>query len=161
MPPPRWMTSFTSGVIKAKMKKNFIFKLLVIILGIFGLLSFAADVQAVDATPTQTKSAVSTQQTSSDLKTIAAPDISNKVKPKWADFGELFTDIPNILFIFINVGLIAAYAYGGYVYITAAGDQTREETAKKVFLFATIGLIIVYSAYVIIKQFFTLTGLGL
>jgi hypothetical protein len=91
----------------------------------------------------------------SDLKPIAAPSIGT-VSPNWASLWDLFTDIPNILFIFINVALIAAYATGGYLYLTAAGNQEGEEKAKKIFLFATIGLIVVYSAYVLLSQFFHL-----
>lgn len=95
----------------------------------------------------------------SNLNPIDAPNIGG-VNITWASFWDLFNDIPNILFLFINIGLIAAYCTGGFFYLTAAGDQTKEELAKKIFLFATIGLIIVYSSYVIIKQFFSMAHIS-
>jgi len=47
--------------------------------------------------------------------------------------------------------LVALIIYGGVLYMTAAGNEKRVETAKTVLTYAIIGIVIVFAAYIISK----------
>ena len=68
------------------------------------------------------------------------------------------TNVNNIVNTIINVfswlvGIVAVIMviFGGFRYITAAGDTTKTKTAKDTILFALIGIIIVALAQTIVK----------
>ncbi len=73
-----------------------------------------------------------------------------------ANIGLTTTDIRTVIARIINaffglLGLIIVilYMYGGFLWMTAAGDAGRVDQAKRVMINATIGLVIVLSAYAI------------
>ena len=59
--------------------------------------------------------------------------------------------LTNFASSFIATVAIAMYMYGGYLYVTAAGKEENTGKAKKVFLGATVGLIIAMGAYGIVS----------
>lgn len=64
------------------------------------------------------------------------------------------TTVNNIINVFSAlVGLVAVLmiVFGGYRYITSAGDSTKVNSAKDTVLYAVVGLIIVALAQVIVK----------
>lgn len=68
------------------------------------------------------------------------------------------SSVDNIINTIINVfswvvGVVAVLMvmFGGFRYITAAGDATKTKTAKDTILFALIGLVIVALSQVIVK----------
>lgn len=69
--------------------------------------------------------------------------------------------ISNVINIALGfVGLVAAgfLIYGGAMYITSAGDDSKAEKAKKTILYAIIGLVVIGLAAAIVN--FVITGLG-
>ena len=49
----------------------------------------------------------------------------------------------------IGVLLVALFVYGGVLYATSAGNEDRVETGKRVMIYAIIGTVIVFAAFVI------------
>ena len=56
-----------------------------------------------------------------------------------------------IKFFLSLIGLIAVAAiiYGGFLYVTAIGDEKKSERAKEVIIYAVIGLIVIGAAALI------------
>jgi hypothetical protein len=55
-----------------------------------------------------------------------------------------------LLAIFGLVALIA-FIVSGIIYMTSAGNEAQAETAKKAFVYSTIGIIVGLSGYVVIS----------
>lgn len=51
------------------------------------------------------------------------------------------------------------FIYGGFVWMTAAGNQEMVTRGRNVLIWATIGLIIIFSSYAIVK--FVFQGVGI
>ncbi len=75
-------------------------------------------------------------------------------------------DDPNILIgkvINAVLGIVGSLAlvmfiYGGFTWMLAAGNQEKVQKGKDILIWATIGLIVIFSAYALVK--FIFTGLG-
>ena len=68
----------------------------------------------------------------------------------------IVTLVINIFSWIVGVVAVIMIIYGGFQYITAAGDTTKVGNAKNTILYALIGLVIVALAQVIVK--FVLTS---
>lgn len=55
---------------------------------------------------------------------------------------------------------LLAFVYGGFLWITALGESKRVQKGKDIFVWATLGIIMISSAYVIVNAIFqaVLTG---
>ncbi len=65
--------------------------------------------------------------------------------------------IANIIkFILGITGSIALllFVYGGFLWMTSAGNSEQVTKGKNVFIWATIGLIVIFSSYAILKEVF-------
>jgi hypothetical protein len=74
--------------------------------------------------------------------------------PNWSGartFPEIMSAIVDTLVIFAAVVAVIAIIIGGYQYITSAGNPEKAAQAKNTLLYAIIGLIVVMSAYIIIR----------
>jgi hypothetical protein len=51
------------------------------------------------------------------------------------------------------VGIIAVIflIYGGFTYITAAGDESKLDTAKNTIIYAIVGIVVILLAFVIVR----------
>ncbi len=61
-------------------------------------------------------------------------------------FGELFNSIIDWI---IDIALVLAplfFVYGGFLYITSAGDPSKSSQGKKLMIYAAIGLLVVLLA---------------
>lgn len=54
---------------------------------------------------------------------------------------------------------LAMFIYGGFVWMLAAGNEQRVQKGKDVLIWATIGLIVIFSSYALVRVIFS--GLGL
>ncbi len=68
------------------------------------------------------------------------------------------TDVKNLIIGWVNfflevVALIAVLAiiWAGFTYITSLGDDSRIESAKKMIIWAAVGLILILGAYAIVN----------
>lgn len=55
---------------------------------------------------------------------------------------------------------LLAFVYGGFLWITSMGESKRIQKGKDIFVWATLGIIMISSAYVIVNAIFqaVLTG---
>lgn len=63
----------------------------------------------------------------------------------------------------IFTGLSGSFAllmfiYGGIMWLTSAGNSEKVERGKKIFMWATIGLVIIFGAYAILSAIFGAIG---
>lgn len=53
---------------------------------------------------------------------------------------------------------LAAFVYGGFQWVTSAGDPAKVEAGKKTFKSAVYGLVMIFGAYIAVRAVFTLLG---
>lgn len=76
------------------------------------------------------------------------------------------TDVPTLVRNIVSVilGIVGAIAlgmfvYGGFMWMTAAGNEQRITKGRETLTWATIGLLVIFSSYAILDQIFkALTG---
>lgn len=73
------------------------------------------------------------------------PDVSEGVK--------LIAGTTNLLVSFVGPLAVIVLLVSGFIYVTAGGEDQRQETAKKMILYSVVGLIIIYGAYAIVSTF--------
>ncbi len=73
--------------------------------------------------------------------------------PQWisGDLSGVSQTIINILLIVGGVAGVLGLIYSGYLYITAGGNPEQSQKAKSAILASIIGIIIIFSAYIIIN----------
>lgn len=88
------------------------------------------------------------------LAQIAEPEPVNltTVNPGWdtsVTLGSLISQILNIIFGFLGVIAVLIILWGGFVWMTAQGEQDKVDKAKKMIYAGIIGLVIIFAAYAI------------
>lgn len=68
---------------------------------------------------------------------------------KVTDTNTVFSVIINVAISFVGVIFLVLMIYGGYLWMTARGNEQQVEKAKNLIIAAVIGLIIVLAAYAI------------
>jgi len=90
---------------------------------------------------------------------IDLPNLENL--SRWENLSDFFQSIPNLLVGLVSVVFLFVLVWGGYIYLTAAGNEERERLAKRVLLFSVIGLVIVLLAYAVVLFLLQVLGLNL
>lgn len=67
------------------------------------------------------------------------------------NLGELFIVIINLLLLLVSIVAVIAIIYGGYQYITSAGNPETAQSGKNTITWAIIGLVISFASYIIIN----------
>ena len=70
----------------------------------------------------------------------------------------LFSKIINAVLGIVGSLALVMFIYGGFIWMLAAGNKERVQKGKDVLVWATIGLVIIFSAYALVSMIFT--GLG-
>ena len=65
--------------------------------------------------------------------------------------------IEGILGITGSIALLF-FVYGGITWMTARGQAEQIDRGRKILVWAVIGLIVIFSSYAILSQFFTILG---
>jgi len=65
------------------------------------------------------------------------------------------SNVINILLTFAGVVAVVYLIIGGYQYITSAGNAEQAGAAKNTILYAIIGLVVIFAAYLIIDYVLT------
>lgn len=89
------------------------------------------------------------------VKEIVFPDQGSRL-PDTQAAAALIVSITNFVSGFVATAAVIAYMYGGYLYVMAAGREDQAGKAKKVFIGATIGLLIALAAFAIVNTFISL-----
>lgn len=72
----------------------------------------------------------------------------------------LIMNIINFFLSFLGILAIAMIIYAGFLYVTSMGDDGNSEKAKKIILYAIIGLLVVLASYAIVNTVIRNAGLG-
>jgi hypothetical protein len=89
------------------------------------------------------------------LPAQAVPELGiNYVKPLNLSEGDPRTaavSLVKLLMTFLGIIAVIIILYGGFVWLTAAGNEDKVATAKKIIFAGIIGLIIILAAFLIIQ----------
>lgn len=77
---------------------------------------------------------------------------------KTATFSSFLVNVTRYLLGLVGFATMLAIVWGGIMYILSLGDDSRVQHAKKILLWAVIGLSVVVLSYVIIKTVSSLLG---
>ena len=101
------------------------------------------------------------QVNSADLSEILGMGYSENLElPKAGDDDVRDTAVTIIKYLITFLGIIAVaiILYGGFIWMTAAGNDDRVSKAKKIIIAGMIGLIIVIAAFAIVTFVIDMTG---
>lgn len=77
------------------------------------------------------------------------PNIPNPVGNP--DLGQVLVNIVNALLVFAGAVAVLFLIIGGFRYVISAGNPDQVEGAKKTILYAILGLIVIFIAFVLVS----------
>jgi hypothetical protein len=95
--------------------------------------------------------------TTKTTQTVTLPNPLGS-KAEDADINVLIGKIINAVLGIVGSLALVMFIYGGFTWMLAAGSPERVKRGKDIIIWAAIGLIIIFSAYALVK--FVFTGLG-
>jgi hypothetical protein len=72
----------------------------------------------------------------------------------------LVLNIVNFFLGFLGIIAVIMIIYGGIMYVTAGGDQTKIDNAKKIIMYAIVGIIIVLISFALVNTVIQGAGFG-
>ena len=75
-------------------------------------------------------------------------------------FRSLILNIVNFFLLFLGLIAVIMIIYGGITYVTAAGNQESIEKAKKIIMYAIVGIIIVLISFALVRTVISGAGQG-
>lgn len=70
----------------------------------------------------------------------------------------LFTNVVRALVAFVGVALFVMLLIGGFNFLFSGGDQKKLEQANHTITAAVLGLVVIVTAYLILKTIYVFTG---
>ncbi|MFH0951098.1 MAG: pilin [bacterium] len=67
------------------------------------------------------------------------------------DFRVIIGRVIRAILVIVGALALMMFVYGGFTWLTSAGNDQRVETGRNTLIWASLGLIIVFSAYVLVK----------
>lgn len=64
---------------------------------------------------------------------------------------DFVVNVMNWLVGIVGIALIVMIIWGGFLYLTSAGNEEQIETAKKVITYAIVGVVFVFASYIITR----------
>ena len=64
---------------------------------------------------------------------------------------DLITNVIEYAFDLVGIVAVAMLVYGGFIYITSAGDEQKAKQGQSIITYAVIGIIITLGALVIVR----------
>ena len=95
---------------------------------------------------------VSAQELNLGLENAAGIGLGQK------DLKESFNSIIQIILSFLGILAVIIILWGGFIWMTAAGDEGKVDKAKKLIISGIVGIVIILSAYIIAN--FVITQVG-
>lgn len=71
--------------------------------------------------------------------------------PEYCSVGSVYTKFLNLAMYSAGIVAVIAIIYGGYLYMTSAGNETQSKKGKTVLTWAIVGLIVIVLATVIVN----------
>ncbi|MEI6649938.1 MAG: hypothetical protein WCL23_00710 [Candidatus Moraniibacteriota bacterium] len=72
--------------------------------------------------------------------------------------GQILVNVMNWLMMLLGIGAIISFVIAGVMYLIAAGDETKTESAKKMMVYASIAIVVALVGYVAVNTVASLTG---
>lgn len=116
-----------------------VFSLMILALGAFNI--FPALAQTGAGVPTAP----------SPISTRDLPDVIGGVTGGETSARELARTILNFLLGFLGFLAVIMIIYGGFRYMTAGGEEQGLESAKKIILYAIVGIIVILLSFAIVN----------
>ena len=91
------------------------------------------------------------------ISTKDNPGAVNSATGGQGDFRTLALTIVNFFLTFLGLIAVVMIIYGGFLYVTAAGNQEKIESAKKIIMYAIIGIVVILLSFAIVN---TILGAG-
>lgn len=66
-------------------------------------------------------------------------------------FRSLALTIVNFFLTFLGLIAVVMIIYGGFLYVSAAGNQEKIESAKKIIMYAVIGIVVILLSFAIVN----------
>lgn len=76
-------------------------------------------------------------------------DNAGKIGLGQADLKDTINSVVGVLLGFLGILAVLLIMYGGFMWMTAAGDETKVEKAKHIIMSGIIGIVIILAAYAI------------
>ncbi len=86
-----------------------------------------------------------------DLSLNGSGDCQVNGKSAESKADQLIADVVNFISVVVGILAVIMIIYGGFRYITSAGNPENTKTARNIILYALIGLVIVALAQIIVK----------
>jgi hypothetical protein len=108
---------------------------------------------AIAQTNTNTPTAPSTAQCDELRRQFENAGGENPIAglPQYCSVGEVYTKFINTALYLVGIVAVIAVIYGGYLYMTAGGNETQAKKGRSVLTWAIIGLIVVVIAAVLVN----------
>jgi heme O synthase-like polyprenyltransferase len=97
----------------------------------------------------RTGGAVALTAASAQVALAQAVQVPNPIRG--GDLGGVLSGIVNALLIFAAAVAVLFLIIGGFRYVVSTGNPDQVESAKKTILYAILGLIIIFVAYVLVS----------
>lgn len=75
-------------------------------------------------------------------------------------FRSLILNVVNFFLLFLGLIAVIMIIYGGVTYVTAAGNQESIDKAKKIIMYAIVGIIIVLISFALVRTVISGAGQG-
>ena len=79
--------------------------------------------------------------------------VANEADPK-----QMAVDVVKYLMTFLGIIAVVVILYGGFIWMTASGNEDKVAQAKKIIIAGAIGLVIVIAAYAIVNFVVNITN---
>lgn len=127
----------------------------ILVLLSFSVLSFTASVSAQDTKELCSGANLDFSGSQTDCKISDSgrqcTQNGQQVSCSERSLNKLVSLIINIFSLIVGIVAVIMLIYSGFRYVTSGGDSSKIEEAKKTFIYALVGLIIVALAQVIVK----------
>lgn len=77
------------------------------------------------------------------------PDPLNHITPE-----ELIGKIINAILGIVGSLALVMFVYGGFMWMLSAGNKERVQRGKDILIWATVGLVVIFSAYALVRFVF-------
>lgn len=101
--------------------------------------------------PVATTSALDCDASTKNAIQCGSNNVSGTTGNAQKTVNDTITSVINILSVIVGIVAVIMIIFGGFRYVTSAGDTTKVAGAKNTILYAVIGLVIVALAQVIAK----------
>ncbi len=79
-------------------------------------------------------------------------NIANATGQEALTFRLVFGTMINYFLFFLGLLCTTMIIYGGFIYITSAGDDGKTEEAKKILIYSAVGILVILLSWVIVNS---------